>query len=49
MTVPLATIASLARVWYGGRLEESWEPAPLTAKQVMLTDHGLTGPFWQLQ
>jgi hypothetical protein len=41
-------IASLARVWYGGRLEETWEPAPPAAKQQMLTDHGLVGAFWRL-
>ena len=34
--------------WYGTRLDPDWRPIPADELQQMLTDAGLTGPFWQL-
>jgi hypothetical protein len=46
--VPSATMWRVARLWYGGRLEESWRPPAISQKQAMLEGAGLIGPFWTL-
>ena len=46
--MPIHTIAELSRAWYGDRLDPAFEPPPPEQRQVMLTEVGLTGPFWQL-
>ena len=46
--VELATLAALARDWYGDRLAPDWSPRPLEESQAILGRHGLTGPFWSL-
>ena len=48
-TVDLATLAALARDWYGDRLDRDWRPRSLEASQAILTAHGLTGEFWDLK
>jgi hypothetical protein len=44
----VATLAALARDWYGDRLDPAWRPRPVEASQAILERHGLTGRFWQL-
>ena len=46
--VPVATLAALARDWYGDRLDPGWRPRSLAASQAILARHGLTGEFWRL-
>ena len=38
----------LARSWYGDRLSPDWRPLTRDRAQDLLTDVGLTGPFWDL-
>jgi hypothetical protein len=47
-SVPIATLAALARDWYGDRLEAAWRPRTLEQSQAILARHGLTGEFWRL-
>ena len=47
-TVPLTTLAALARDWYGDRLDAAWRPRGAEESQRILGAHGLTGPFWRL-
>ena len=46
--IPVATLAALARDWYGDRLDPAWRPRSLEASQAILERHGLTGRFWRL-
>jgi hypothetical protein len=46
--MPVATLAALARDWYGDRLDPGWRPRSISASQAILERHGLTGPFWRL-
>jgi hypothetical protein len=46
--VPVARLAALARVWYAGRLDDTWNPPTRDERVRQLTDHGFTGPFWRL-
>jgi hypothetical protein len=46
--VDLATLAELARRWYGDRLAPDWRPRTLEASQAILDGVGLTGDFWKL-
>jgi hypothetical protein len=46
--VPVATLAPLARDWYGDRLDPGWRPRSTAESQAILERHGLTGPFWRL-
>ncbi len=39
---------SLSQAWYGDRLDPDFSPRPPAAAQQLLTDAGLTDPFWQL-
>ena len=47
-TIPIATLVTLARDWYGDRLEADWRPRTLEQSQAILARHGLTGEFWRL-
>jgi hypothetical protein len=47
-TVPIATLAALARDWYGDRLQPDWRPRTPEQSQAILERHGLTGEFWRL-
>ena len=47
-TVPLATLAALARDWSGDRLDPAWRPRSVEESQRILDAHGLTGDFWRL-
>ena len=47
-TVPVATLAALARDWYGDRLDPEWRPRTPEQSQAILDRHGLTGDFWRL-
>jgi hypothetical protein len=47
-TVALATLMRLARRWYGDRLNPDWRPRSRDQSQAILTEVGLTGPFWEL-
>ena len=47
-TVPVQTLAALARDWYGDRLDPGWRPRSGEDSQRILAGHGLTGPFWRL-
>ena len=44
----LATLAELARRWYGDRLSPAWRPRTLAASQAILDGVGLVGDFWRL-
>ena len=46
--VQLPTLLRLARRWYGDRLDPDWRPRTRDQSQAILTDVGLTGPFWEL-
>lgn len=46
--VDLATLAELARRWYGNRLDPDWRPRTLAESQAILEAVGLTGEFWRL-
>ena len=47
-TVPLRTLAALARDWYGDRLDPAWRPRSAEESQRILGAHGLRGAFWRL-
>jgi hypothetical protein len=46
--MPLATLAAVARDWYGDRLDPAWRPRSAEESQRILGAHGLTGEFWRL-
>jgi hypothetical protein len=46
--VALPTLLRLASRWYGDRLDPDWRPRTRAQSQAILTEVGLTGPFWQL-
>jgi hypothetical protein len=41
-------LASLARAWWGDRLDPAWRPHTRDENQAILERVGLTGPFWAL-
>ena len=47
-TMPLDTLAALARDWYGDRMDPEWRPRTVEQSQAILAGTGLTAPFWQL-
>ena len=47
-TLPVATLADLAQVWWHDRLDPGWRPHTREQNQALLEGLGLTGPFWQL-
>jgi hypothetical protein len=48
-TVPVATLAELARAWWGDRLDPGWRPHSRQQNQDILSRAGLTDDFWRLQ
>ena len=47
-TVPVQTLAALARDWYGDRLDPGWRPRSAAQSQRIFDALGLTGDFWRL-
>ncbi|MGH2736000.1 MAG: hypothetical protein ACRDKZ_10495 [Actinomycetota bacterium] len=47
-TIPLPVLWDLAKRWYDDRLEPKWGRRSSAERQEMLTQAGLTGPFWEL-
>ncbi|HEV3002294.1 MAG TPA: hypothetical protein VGW75_16245 [Solirubrobacteraceae bacterium] len=47
-TVPVRTLAEVARRWYGDRLDPGWRPRTVAQSQRILDEAGLTGEFWRL-
>jgi hypothetical protein len=47
-TVPVMTLALLAAMWWGDRLDPDWRPHTREQNQAILTLCGLTGEFWKL-
>jgi hypothetical protein len=47
-TVTVATLAELARAWWGDRLDPAWRPHTREQNQAILAGVGLTGQFWRL-
>jgi hypothetical protein len=47
-TVPVTTLAGLARRWYGDRLDPEWRPRTVAESQRILDEMGLRGDFWRL-
>ena len=47
-TVPVATLAALARAWWGDRIDPDWRPHTREQNQAILEGLGLTGDFWHL-
>jgi hypothetical protein len=47
-TIPVTTLAAIARPWYEDRLVPDWKPHTREQNQAILIGLGLTGPFWQL-
>jgi hypothetical protein len=39
----------LALAWYGDRLSPEWRPRTIEENQRILTQVGMTGPFWRLR
>ena len=47
-TMTLQQQWDLARLWYRGRDQPSWQRRTATEAQAILTDVGLVGDFWRL-
>jgi hypothetical protein len=47
-TVPVVTLAELARAWYVGRLAPDWSPRTREQNRAILDRLGLRGDFWRL-
>ncbi len=47
-TVPVRTLAEVARRWYGDRLDPGWRPRTREQSQRILDEVGLRGDFWRL-
>lgn len=47
--MPIDVLWPLTQRWYGDRIDPDYEPSPVEALQAILTDVGLTAPFWQLR
>jgi hypothetical protein len=43
-----ARLHSLARRWYGNRLDPGWRPRTVDQSQAILEAVGLSGDFWRL-
>ena len=48
MTIPVTKLSELAHAWWGNRIVPDWTPRSLAQNQAILTDLGLTDPFWNL-
>jgi hypothetical protein len=47
-TIPVTTLAALARDWWSDRLAPDWAPHTREQNQAILDRLGLTGEFWRL-
>jgi hypothetical protein len=47
-TTPVTKLSELAHAWWGDRVSPNWQPHTLEQNQSILTELGLTDPFWQL-
>lgn len=47
-TIPVTTLCDLAFAWWSDRVAPDWQPHTREQNQSILTELGLTGPFWQL-
>ncbi len=47
-TIGVSKLSELAHEWWGNRIEPKWTPRTLEQNQAILTDLGLTDPFWSL-
>jgi hypothetical protein len=47
-TVPVATLAKLAHVWEGDRLDPGWRPHTREQDKASLTSVGLADDLWRL-
>lgn len=47
-TIPVTSLAELARAWWGDRLAADWRPRTRAESQAILDGLGLTGEFWRL-
>ena len=46
--VSLEQMWALVQPWYAGRLEADWRGRSVEEARTILTEVGLTGPFWRL-
>ena len=46
--LPVAAVWSLARAWYGGRLDPAFRGRSAEQAEAIFRGVGLTGPFWSL-
>ena len=46
--VRIAVLETLARSWYGDRLDPAWRPRTAEESQALLAAAGLIGEFWRL-
>ncbi len=49
VTTDVTKLSELAHAWWGDRFAPDWRPHTLEQNQSILTDLGLTGPFWQFR
>ena len=47
--MPAASLWSLSRQWFDGRLSPDWTPRSREASQQLLDAAGFVGPFWSLK
>ena len=47
-TLTLAQGWKLARLWYGDRLNQQWQPRTATEAESVFAKVGLVGEFWKL-
>ena len=47
-TIPATQLCALAHAWWDDRLDPNWRPHTREQNQAILTEVGLTGPFWVL-
>jgi len=47
-TIPITTLAELAKAWWWDRLDPNWQPHTREENQAVLDRLGLTGDFWRL-
>ena len=47
-TIPVASLAELARAWWSDRLSPDWVPHTREQNQAILERLGLGGEFWRL-
>lgn len=48
VTTSVTKLSELAHAWWSDRVAPTWRPHTREQNQAILTDLGLTAPFWQL-